>query len=147
MSGKLDSDGPIRPLVLTESDRRAIAYRAKHGLVWTLAAQAAMAAIVIVLCWVLAGGAAAVSALVGAAAYFVPNALFALLLLPGALGLVQPSPYTFFLGEAFKLGTALAVLGLAAWLAQPWLVWPALVAGLVGVLKGYVLLMALRRLP
>lgn len=147
MPNKTDSDGTARPLVLTESDRQAIAFRAKYGLVWTLAAQAATAAVVIVLCWVLAGGAAAVSALVGAAAYFVPNALFAVLLLPGALGLVQPSPYVFFLGEAFKLGTALAVLGLAAWLAQAWLVWPALVAGLVGVLKGYVLLMALRRLP
>ena len=147
MPNKPGVDGADRPLILTESDRQAIAYRARYGLVWTLSAQAAMAALIILLCWVLAGSAAAVSALVGAAAYFVPNALFALLLLPGALGVVQPSPYVFFLGEAFKLGTALAVLGLAAWLAQAWLVWSALVAGLAGVLKGYVLLMALRRLP
>ncbi len=136
-----------RQLALTEAQRQAIDHRARFGLVWTLGAQAIMALIAVLLSGMIAGSAAAVSALVGAAAYFVPNALFALRLLLGLLGPARPSAYMFFWGEAFKLGTALAILGLAAWLAHDWIVWPALLAGLLSVLKGYVLLMAVRKLP
>lgn len=53
----------------------------------------------------------------------------------------------FFWGEAFKLGTATLILGLAAWNGDGWLVWPALLLGLLCVLKGYVLLLAFRKLP
>ncbi|HWL27788.1 MAG TPA: ATP synthase subunit I [Burkholderiaceae bacterium] len=113
----------------------------------TLTAQAAMSAIAVAVSWWVAGMGAAVSALVGAAAYFVPNALFALRLLVGLFGRAQPSPFTFFVGEAFKLGSALLVLGLAAWLGREWIVWPAMLFGLVCVLKGYVLLLMTRRLP
>lgn len=134
-------------LVLTDDERVIIARRASHGLVWTLCAQAVMALVAIVLSGLVAGSAAAVSALLGAAAYFVPNALFAMRLLLGVFGAVRPSPYAFFWGEAFKLGAAMAILGLAAWYGRGWLVWPALLFGLLCVLKGYVLLLAVRKLP
>lgn len=134
-------------LVLSERDRAAINRRASTGIMRTLAAQAVMSAIAVAVSWWVAGTGAALSALVGAAAYFVPNALFALRLLVGLFGRVKPSPFTFFVGEAFKLGSALLVLGLAAWLGRDWVVWPAMLFGLVCVLKGYVLLLMTRRLP
>ena len=134
-------------LVLTDEDRVAIARRASHGLVWTIAAQACVALVAIIVSGLIAGGAAAVSALIGAAAYFVPNALFAMRLLLGVFGAIRPSPFAFFWGEAFKLGGAVAILGLAAWYGRDWLVWPALLFGLLGVLKGYVLLLVFRKLP
>lgn len=135
------------PLNLTDEDRIAITRRASNGLVRALVAQAGMALVAIAVSGLIGGGAAAVSALVGAAAYFVPNALFALRLLLGIFGAARPSPYAFFWGEAFKLGGAMSILALAAWAGTDWLVWPALVFGLFGVLKGYVLLLLFRRLP
>ena len=135
------------PLVLTEHERTVINRRAGSGIVRTLVAQAAMAAVAVLVSWLVAGGMAAVSALVGAAAYFVPNALFALRLLLGIFGPVKSNPFTFFLGEALKLGSAVAVLVLVAWLGRDWVVWPSLLFGLLCVLKGYVLLLAFRKLP
>lgn len=134
-------------LVLTEHERAAINRRAGSGILRTLAAQAIMATAAVLVSWWVSGGAAAVSALVGAAAYFVPNAFFALRLLLGIFGPVKSNPLTFFLGEALKLGSAVAVLVLVAWVGRDWVVWPALLFGLLCVLKGYVLLLAFRKLP
>ena len=135
------------PIVLTDEERARISQRASKGLVEALVAQASMAFFAIVLSGMVAGVDAALSALVGAAAYFIPNALFALRLLAGILGPVKSGPVAFFWGEAFKLGAATLILGLAAWNGEGWLVWPALLLGLLCVLKGYVLLLAFRRLP
>ncbi len=134
-------------LVLTDQERTAIRRRASNGILRTLVAQAVMAGIAILISGLVSGSAAAVSALIGAAAYFVPNALFALRLLMGLFSSAQSSPITFFVGEAFKLGSAVMVLVAAAWFGRDWLVWPALLFGLLCVLKGYVLLLAFRKLP
>lgn len=136
-----------KPLVLTDEDRKTITRRARHGLIRVLLAQASMALIAVLVSGLVGGTAAAVSALLGAAAYFVPNALFAVRLLLGTFGVARPSPFAFFWGEAFKLGGALAILALAIWQGGDRLVWPALVFGLFGVLKGYVLLLVFRKLP
>src|SRR3546814_6848794 len=68
-------------LVLSDRDRAALNRRASSGIVRTLAAQAIMLVLAVLVCWLVSGSEAAVSALIGAAAYFVPNALFALRLL------------------------------------------------------------------
>ena len=101
-------------LVLTEHERAAINRRASSGILRALAAQAIMAAVAVLVSWLVSVGSAALSALVGACAYFVPNALFAQRLLLGLLGPEKSNPFTFFLGEALKLGSAVAVLVLAA---------------------------------
>jgi ATP synthase protein I len=134
-------------LVLTDQERTAIQRRASNGILRTLVAQAVMAGVAILVSGLVAGSAAAVSALIGAAAYFVPNALFALRLLMGLFSPAKSNPFTFFVGEAFKLGSAVMVLVAAAWFGGDWLVWPALLFGLLCVLKGYVLLLAFRKLP
>jgi ATP synthase protein I len=133
--------------VLTDAQRASMGRRASQGLIRALVAQAGMAVFAIVLSGLIAGSDAALSAMVGAAAYFVPNALFALRLLAGMFGPMKSGPMAFFWGEAFKLGTAVFILGLAAWKGGDWLVWPALLLGLLCVLKGYVLLLAFRKLP
>ncbi len=134
-------------LSLTEHDRAVIHLRASKGLVRALVAQAVMLGAAVVVCGLVSGKAAAWSALIGGSAYLLPNALFALRLLVGLWGPVASTPFTFFMGEAFKLGTAVLTLGLAGWLGAGWIVWPALLAGLVCVLKGYVLLLLFRSLP
>lgn len=140
-------NGSDQQLVLTDHERMQIMRRASSGLVRVIVAQAVIGAVVVLMSGLVAGSAAAVSALIGAAAYLVPNTLFAMRLLFGYFGPVQSSPLTFFAGEAFKLGTAVIVLALAAWYGRDWLVWPALLLGLVGVLKGYVLLLLFRKMP
>jgi ATP synthase protein I len=134
-------------LVLTPEERARIARRAGSGIIRAIAAQAIMAVFAVVVSWLVAGPAAAASALVGAAAYFVPNALFALRLLLGIIGAAKTSPLAFFIGEAFKLSVAVAVLATAALTGKDWLVWPAMLFGLLCVLKGYVLLLVFRKLP
>lgn len=135
------------PLVLNAEQKAAMAAKAGKGIVRALCAQALMGFIAILLAFLVSGANAAASALIGAAAYFVPNALFALRLLLGLLGGGSASPMAFFWGEAFKLLAAILVLGLAAVLDTGWLSWPALLFGLICVLKGYVLLLAARSLP
>lgn len=142
-----DTEHQVERLVLSDGDRVALKQRANRGIMRTLAAQAAMLVFAVAVSWLVAGGSAAASAFIGAAAYFVPNALFALRLLVGLLGPAQASPLTFFVGEAFKLGSAVLVLGMVAWLGGSWLVWPAMLFGLLCVLKGYVLLLMFRKLP
>jgi len=135
------------PIKLTEADRASLKYKAGRGLIRALAAQAVMGLFAALVSWLLAGWVAGASALIGAGAYFVPNALFAARLLLGLMGAKQASPFAFFWGEFIKLGSAVALLGLAAYVGHTWLVWPALLFGLVCVLKGYVLLLFFRKLP
>jgi len=136
-----------RPLALSAADRAAIARRSRVGLFRALAAQAFTGMLVVLGAWGIAGKDAGASALIGAAAYFVPNALFALRLLLGYFGPKRPGSLAFFWGEFLKLLTVAGVVILVAWQWAGWLNWPAFLLGLLGVMKGYVVLLALRRLP
>lgn len=138
---------PIEPIKLTAEQQVVLRRRSGGGILRALLAQASMLVMSVVVSWLVAGFNAGVSAFVGGLAYFLPNALFALRLLLGLFGQSQASPVTFFVGEAFKLGSAVIILGLVAWYGKGWLVWPALLFGLLSVLKGYVLLLMFRRLP
>lgn len=134
-------------LVLTDQDRAVIARRARVGLFRALAAQAAMMMLAVLVSWLVAGIAAGASALIGAAAYFVPNTLFAMRLLLGYYGPKRSNSLTFFVGEALKLMAVAGIIVLAAWRGGDWLVWPAFLLGLLAVMKGYVVLLVMRRLP
>lgn len=134
-------------LVLSEADRATLKFKAGRGLIRVVVAQAVMGLAAALISWLIAGAGAGASALIGAGAYFVPNALFAMRLLLGLLASKPASPVAFFMGEIIKLGSAVVLLALAVHLWQSWLVWPALLFGLVCVLKGYVLLMLFHKLP
>ncbi len=139
-------DAP-EPLILTDQELATIAWRARVGLFRALGAQAFTGMLVVLASWGLAGFDAGASAFAGAAAYFVPNALFALRLLVGYVGPQRPGSLAFFWGEALKLLAAAGVVVLVAWYAGDRLVWPAFLLGLLGVMKGYVVLLAMRRMP
>ncbi|BDC25974.1 hypothetical protein NB2BOR_A02650 [Bordetella parapertussis] len=53
----------------------------------------------------------------------------------------RPNPFAFLYGELLKLLMTALLLWLLSWLAQGWLVWPAVLLGLVFTLKGYLLLL------
>lgn len=91
------------------------------------------------------GLAAAVSALAGGAAYLVPNALFAFKVILSANKPDGTVPHKFFVGQFVKIVGTLMLLALAVLLAKDQIVWPALLAGLVAVLKSYLMLPWLMR--
>ena len=132
--------------VLTDADRAALDAQACRGLLRALAAQGAMGLAAAAIAGIIAGTSAGLSALAGAGAYLVPNALFALRLLVSVLKSGRASPVTFFLGEMVKLLMTALLLWLLARVAQDWLVWPAVLLGLVFTLKGYLLLLMFRKL-
>jgi len=120
--------------------RQFFVFRPGGDVVRILLAQALAGMLGAVLAGVFFGLAAFASALVGAAAYGLPNAVFALRLLLGLAATGQASVVTFFVGQFIKVGLTVTVLMLAAWLGKSWLVWPALLWGLCCVLMGYLLL-------
>jgi len=144
---KAMSTDPAEPLALSDAERALIARRSRVGLFRALAAQAFTGMLVVLGAWGIAGKDAGASALIGAAAYFVPNALFAMRLLLGYFGPKRPGSLAFFWGELLKLLVVAGVVVLVAWRWGGWLNWLAFLLGLMGVMKGYVVLLALRRLP
>src|SRR3546814_12490478 len=95
---------------------------------------------------IIAGTAAGLSALAGAGAYFIPNALFALRLLINVRKSGLASPVTFFLGEMVKLLMTALLLVLLSRVAQNWLVWPSVLLGLNLTLNGHTLRLMFRKL-
>lgn len=138
---------PPERLVLSDADRAALRAKSVRGLgrvVWIQGIAVLFAALV---CWVLFSWQAGLSALVGGGVYYLPNLLFAVRLLVGMLGAKPVGPVGFLLGELVKLGVAALLFAWAAYEWQAWLVWPAMLFGLVCVLKGYVLLLLMGKLP
>lgn len=135
-----------QPVELSAEDRLALDKRACRDMLSVLAAQAVMGLLAAALAGICVGAAAGLSALLGAGAYWFPNALFALRLLVNVVRSVRANPFAFLFGEMTKLLLTALLLGLVAWFARGWLVWPALLVGLVFTLKGYLPFVLLRKL-
>jgi len=105
--------------------------------------QGAFALLAALVCWAGFSWQAGASALAGGLAYYLPNLLFALRLMLGLAAARPLSPFGFLLGELGKVGAAVALLVLVGYTWRAWLVWPAVLFGLVCVLKGYVWVMLL----
>lgn len=131
--------------VLSDSERAALDRTAGRSLRYAVMAQGVAGLLAAVLAWCLAGSAAGVSALVGAGAYFLPNSVFALRLLLNAHRPGQGNSLVFFWGEGLKLVATLVILVAFIYWGRTWVVWPALLAGLLCALKGHVPLAILRR--
>lgn len=95
-------------------------------------------AIVALTAWPFGGGAAAISALLGGAACFVPNGLFALRLATAGRRPQGPSVAAFFVGEFVKMGSTVGLLVLVAWLYRD-VVWLALIIAVIAALKSYLI--------
>ena len=96
---------------------------------------------VAIVCLVIGGLSAAASSLAGSAAYLVPNAVFALRLWVSTYRPGGANPALFFIGEFLKVGAAIGLLWLIAQLGGEQVRWLAVLAGLVAVLKAYVVLL------
>lgn len=105
--------------------------------------QVVATAIVSLLALLIAGPAAALSAALGGAACFVPNALFALRLTAAARRPGGPGVATFFVGEFLKVGSTVALLALIVWAYQD-LVWLALIIAVIASLKSYLVALVWR---
>lgn len=133
------------PVVLSAEQLLALDREAGRDIMLMLVAQAVTGLLVVVVAGVWAGSTAALSALLGAGTYWFFNALFALRLRINAARSVRTSPYVLLFGELIKLFLTALLLGLVTWHAQGWLVWPAMLIGLVLTMKGYLPLFVLFR--
>src|SRR5262245_62143386 len=104
-----------QPVELSAEDRLALDTRAYRDMLGVLAAQAVMGLLAAVLAGICVGSAAGLSALMGAGAYWFPNALFALRLLVNVVRSVRANPFAFLFGELTKLLLTGLLLGLVAW--------------------------------
>lgn len=130
-------------LVLTDAERAAIDVRARKELIQVISAQALIGALVAIVAGLVAGRASAMSALAGAGAYFVPNLLFALRLFIATHQTKSANPLVFLVGEMLKIGATIALLWMIFRVGGDQVRWLAVVVGLVGVVKAYLLVMAL----
>lgn len=88
----------------------------------------------------LGGRNALVSGLLGGLCCAIPNALFALRLFISARRPGGTNPAVFFIGEFIKILATLALIGAVVWQYHA-LHWPAFVAGIIVVLKSYLILL------
>src|SRR6478609_3044935 len=135
----LDWDDEVaEPPFKTLTREEAQALRAKNPPLspWrVVAAQAVMGGVIVLLWWFFTGsGGKAWSALCGATAVVVPNALMAWGMSRLFRGLPSAAAVGFMFWELVKIMLAVAILAAAAkWM--PDLSWPALLVALIGCLK------------
>ncbi len=132
-------------LELTVADLAQITQRARLELVQIVKAQALLGLVVAGLAWLIGGVDAGLSALAGAGTYFVPNVIFALRLYLSTFRPGGSGPMLFLVGEMLKIGAAVGLLWVLARLGGDRVQWLAVLAGLVAVLKGYVLVLMFGR--
>ena len=128
-------------LELTAADLAQITKRARLELVQIVKAQALLGLVVAGLAWLIAGVDAGLSALAGAGTYFVPNMIFASRLYLSTFRPGGSGPILFLVGEMLKIGVAVGLLWVVARLGGDRVQWLAVLAGLIAVLKGYVLVL------
>jgi len=133
-------------MVLNAADRARLDARVCRELWQTVLAQAFMALAAAMLATAVAGGPAGLSALAGAGAYVFPNGWLALRLYVSMRKATPLGPAAFMAQELCKLFMTVLLLWGLAQVAGQWLVWPAVLLGLVFALKGYVLLLMFRKL-
>ena len=132
-------------LQLTVADLAQITQRARLELVQIVKAQALLGLVVAGLAWLIGGVDAGLSALAGAGTYFVPNVIFALRLYLSTFRPGGSGPMLFLVGEMLKIGAAVGLLWVLARLGGDRVQWLAVLAGLIAVLKGYVLVLMFGR--
>ncbi|UOD50247.1 ATP synthase subunit I [Orrella daihaiensis] len=124
-------------VVLSEEDKQRLAYRARRDLFRVLTAQLVASLVVALVFWVVSGSGSAVSALLGAACYLAPNAVFVLRLVLATFKPQGAGAATFLIGNAVKVLVAIGLLWLLADVEAGRLDWVAAIVGLIAALKGY----------
>ena len=138
-----EAQAQVEPLRLTEAERAVLRQQAVRDLLYAIIIQVFVSVLIALLAWGVSGSAAAGSALAGALACVIPNALFAFRLMLSVHKPGGANPATFLIGEFLKIAVAAMLIVLAAKVCREWLVWPAFIAGLIGALKSQWIAIAL----
>lgn len=122
---------------LSEQEKQQVARRARRDLARILMCQVAAAAAVAGLFGLFSGLGSAVSALLGAACYLAPNAVFVMRLMLATYQPQGPAAATFLVGNGLKVLVAIGLLWMLADQEAGRLDWLAALLGLIAALKGY----------
>ena len=122
---------------LTDEQKAQVAQRARRDLLRVLLSQLVASVFIASLFGLVSGKVAALSALLGASCYFLPNAVFVLRLLLGTFRPQGAGAGTFLIGNALKVLAAIGLLWLLADQEAGRLDWVAALVGLIAALKGY----------
>jgi ATP synthase protein I len=128
-----------KPVELSAQDKLVIAQKARALLLWLVLSQLFAGLMVSALFGIFSGQVAALSALAGAGAYWLPNTIAALRL---ALSTFRPqgaSPIAILAGFLIKMTVAALLLWAVAKYGGDQVNWLAVLLGLIATLKGYVL--------
>lgn len=128
-----------QPIKLSDQEKLIIAHKARVLLWWLVVSQLLAGLFVSALFGIFSGQAAAFSALAGAGAYWLPNAIAALRL---ALSTFRPqgaSPVAVLGGFLVKMLIAALLLWVLAQYGGEQVNWLAVLLGLIATLKGYVI--------
>ncbi len=123
---------PVDPAVLAQILRES-----QVSVLWSVGVQWAVSIVVTLIAFAVGGVNAGLSAMVGAGAYTVPNTVLAFRLLVNSMRSGNAGSMTVLLGEFLKMGAVVALLAAMVKLGGSWIVWPALLAGLIAALKSY----------
>ncbi len=122
---------------LSEQEKQQVARRARRDLIRIFMCQVLAAAAVAGLFGLFSGLGSAVSALLGAACYLAPNAVFVMRLMLETFRPQGSGVRTFLVGNGLKVLVAIGLLWILADQGAGRLDWFAALMGLVAALKGY----------
>lgn len=136
----------IEAIKLSPQEKQRMVVLAIRSLLNIVIAQGLVLFVVSVLALIFAGKWASLSALAGGMTYLVPTSMFVLHLVLKLMSTRDATAITFFVGEATKIGAAMALMLLVVKVFGSNLVWPAFFIGLLVVLKAYVLLLVFKKI-
>ncbi len=131
---------------LSPEERIRMNAQAAKGLMHILVAQLVLLVVVTLLTGLIAGLMPMISAFAGGMAYLLPSALVIMQMLMRLYAGTNAAASSFFIAEGIKIGGTIALLVLLVKFAGEIIVWPALLVGLISVMKGYVLLLLFKKI-
>ncbi|NOL50688.1 ATP synthase subunit I [Pelistega suis] len=131
---------------LSPEERIRMNAQAAKGLMHILVAQLVLLVVVTLLTGLIAGLMPMISAFAGGMAYLLPSALVIMQMLMRLYAGTNAAASSLFIAEGIKIGGTIALLILLVKFAGEVIVWPALLVGLISVMKGYVLLLLFKKI-
>lgn len=135
----------FKPIELTPEEKKQLDSSARSDLAKVVLAQGVVGICVAFLAGAIGGISAFWSALAGSGSYFLPNMFFALRLFAATFRQKGSGPLMFVVGELLKVLMVLGLLGLIARYGGSRVQWLAVVAGLIAVLKAYLVVLVFYR--
>ncbi|NEN76030.1 hypothetical protein F9B74_06790 [Pelistega sp. NLN82] len=136
----------METVTLSSEERARMNIQAAKGLRNILVAQLILLMIITCLAGLFGGWMSMLSAFAGGMAYVLPSTFVIVRMLIRLFANTNASAGALFIAEAIKIAGTIVLLLLFVKLAGSLIVWPALLLGLISVMKGYVLLLIFNKL-